>query len=222
MKSRPIPGTIVHAVVFGILLYFISKIVHQYNYGIEKFQVVATKKECNVEHCNRVINEELAKGPNMDAQTPFIPTVWWGTGQGCEGCTVPSAITVIPPIGTSYDDISIDILGRPCLFHSYGGDQGVSNMKNINEASDEEKKVTNMKKKCNVKKCNKIININKKNGKMMSSSFWTRGKACEGCTLPQNNIIISKEYLSTNSVPPYYTDDTRDNYYCLPANLYPG
>jgi hypothetical protein len=169
-----------------------------------------------------VINDELAKGPNMDAQTPFIPTVWWGTGQGCEGCTVPSAITVIPPIGTSYDDISTDTLDRPCLYDSYGGDKGVPNMKNIKEASDQEKKVTNMKKKCNAKKCNQIINQYKQNHKMMTSSFWTKGKECEGCTLPQNNIIISEKYLSDNAVPPFYTDNTYEHDYCLPENLYPG
>jgi hypothetical protein len=44
-KGPLLYASIVHAIIFGILLYFISKIVHQYNYRIEKFQVVATKKK---------------------------------------------------------------------------------------------------------------------------------------------------------------------------------
>ena len=37
-KGSLLTASIVHAVVFGILLYVISKLVHQYKYGVESFQ----------------------------------------------------------------------------------------------------------------------------------------------------------------------------------------
>ena len=37
-KGSLLTASIVHAIVFGILLYFISKLVHQYKYGVESFQ----------------------------------------------------------------------------------------------------------------------------------------------------------------------------------------
>jgi hypothetical protein len=37
-KGSLLTSSIIHAIVFGILLYFISKIVHQYKYGVENFE----------------------------------------------------------------------------------------------------------------------------------------------------------------------------------------
>ena len=193
--------------------------VNQACNGCTKPNFQLEKKKCDVEFCNNAIKNELAKGANTENKTPFISTTWWNTGQGCEGCTVPSAITVIPPIGTPFDNVSRDERGHTCLTTSYGTEKM---MKEIKDATNEEKQVTNMVEKCNSEKCNAKITEYKNKNLMMPSTFWTSGKECEGCTLPKNNIIISETYGSNNSVPPDMMGNNYSGNYCIPPELYPG
>ena len=88
-KGPLLHASIVHAIVFGILLYFICKMAYQYKYGVESFENTeidtvsdAGGKNCNVNHCNTAI-----KNRNKNE---FIPVSWWDKGQGCSGCTLSS------------------------------------------------------------------------------------------------------------------------------------
>ena len=94
-KGSLLTASIVHAVVFGILLYFISKLVHQYKYGVESFMNPFLDKvfdnsgpKCDIEKCQNTIHEAVTKGHEMS-------TAWWGEKAECTGCTIPGNFHII-------------------------------------------------------------------------------------------------------------------------------
>ena len=84
-KGSLLTASIVHAIVFGVLLYFISKLVHQYKYGMESFenqyQLFEDPDPENQVKCQQIVCSNAIMGGKgkMDPN-------WWSKDEGCEGC----------------------------------------------------------------------------------------------------------------------------------------
>lgn len=82
-KASLLTASIVHAVVFGILFYLVTKITYQH-YNTEnflggaytKYQVVNDDNVCKKQNCNEAIR-------NND----LISENWWNEGEGCNRCS---------------------------------------------------------------------------------------------------------------------------------------
>jgi len=189
-KGPLLHASIVHAIIFGILIYFIYKLVYQNKNEMESFQSNGIIGEiysvndirCNPDNCNASIDTAI------NERHP-IPSKWWSmdgekAGGGCTGCTLPNNVKIIPDPNSGTKPINMD-------------SKGCNN--SVPEPTDPKLKKHQpvsalTENKCNPEKCKKYISDTYDEYKDIYLDDWNnKDKDCYGCTLPLNVKIFPED-----------------------------